>query len=283
MSVAVHLKEVNSYLTKSNAPVSDYSINPYVGCPHGCKYCFGRSMKCFARPMKDWGQFVDVKLCRRPLPVQKLAGKTVAMGTVTDCYNPYEETYRVTRDVLRQLAHVPCRINITTKSGLVLRDLDLLSQCCDVEVAISLNTLDERFRAAMEEADMLENRIEALRQLHAAGIRTVLFMAPIFPVLTDYRAIIERTKDFVDEYWFEKLDLRGACKPRVLAYIEECRPDLLPIYNDIYIEGNGSYWHTLSDEIEAFCDVAGVDYRNYFAYGCLVSIRPTGVPMRATA
>ena len=92
--------EVKDYLTKSNLPASDYVINPYVGCPHGCKYCYASFMKRFTGHSEEWGTFIDIKKCSKPISEKRLKGKTVFLASVTDCYNPYEEKYCITQSIL---------------------------------------------------------------------------------------------------------------------------------------------------------------------------------------
>ena len=274
MELIVKLKEVASYLTKSNLPVSDYAINPYTGCPHACKYCYACFMKRFTGHTEEWGSFVDVKICNKPIAVQKLVNESVVMSSVTDCYNPMEEKYKITRGILEQLADVPCRLTITTKSSLVLRDIDLLALCKSVEVALSLNTLDEQFRRDMDNAVSIENRIRALKELHKNGIYAVLFMSPIFPEITNYREIIEHTKGFVSEYWFENLNLRGSFKPVILSYIEQKYPQLKDLYAEIYLKGgNKEYWKILALDIEDYCNKNNIKYTNYFYHAELVAAK----------
>lgn len=75
-----------------------------------------------------------------------MQGKSVFLSSVTDCYNQYEEKYIITRKVLEQLAEIDCELTISTKSQLILRDIDLLKQCKNLKVSVSINTLDEKFR-----------------------------------------------------------------------------------------------------------------------------------------
>lgn len=113
-------------LTKSNLPVSDYSVNPYVGCTHACKYCYASFMKRFTNHGEPWGEFLDVKLWPEIKNPQKYAGKELFVGSVTDPYNPQEESYKRTRTLLEQLKGSGVKLSIQTKSDLVLRDLDLI-------------------------------------------------------------------------------------------------------------------------------------------------------------
>ena len=187
--------ETKSYVTKSNLPASDYVINPYVGCPHGCKYCYACFMKRFTGHDEPWGTFIDIKKCDKPLNPKQLTGKSVFLSSVTDCYNPYEKEYGITRKILEQLTAIDCELSISTKSNLILRDIDLLKQCKNLKISMSINTLDEQFRMDMDNASSIAERLQTLETLHKNGICVVLFMSPIFPELTDWQAIIERSKD----------------------------------------------------------------------------------------
>ena len=139
-------------VTKSNLPVCDYSLNPYVGCGHGCKYCYACFMKRFTGHTEPWGEFVDVKYWDGIKNPDTYCGKEIFIGSVTDPYQPCEETYRRTRAVLEQLKGSGAKLSIATKSDLILRDLDLIKSFPDARVSWSVNTLDERFRADMDNA-----------------------------------------------------------------------------------------------------------------------------------
>ena len=262
--------QVNDYLTKSNLPASDYVINPYVGCPHGCKYCYASFMKRFTGHKEDWGTFIDIKHCDKKISVNKLKNKSVFLSSVTDCYNKFEEKYELTRNILKQLVDVDCELNISTKSKLILRDMDLLKQMKNLIVSMSINTLDENFKNDMDNASSIQERLQTLKELHNNGIYTVLFMSPIFPYITNFKEIIEASKQYVNEYWFENLNLRGDYKTKILFYIQEKYPELINKYNNIYIRGNKQYWYDLSKEIQEYCEKNNVKYINYFYHEELV-------------
>lgn len=258
-------------LTKSNLPGSDYVINPYVGCTHACRYCYARFMKRFTGHTEKWGEFIDIKCCDKPINTKSLFQKSVFLSSVTDCYNPYEIKYQLTRNILEQLKKADCTITLSTKSDLVLRDIDILKQLNHLTVAVSINTLDEDFRKDMDNASCISNRIAALKELYSNGIHTVLFMSPIFPYITDFQAIIEKTSDFVCEYWFENLNLRGDYKQKILAYVAEKYSQYTADYKRIYIQKDINYWRQLSDDIERYCQNKNVVYTNYFYHSLLVA------------
>lgn len=270
MSIIENKIITKDYLTKSNLPASDYVINPYIGCPHACKYCYARFMKRFTAHTEQWGEFIDIKECSKPINLQRIKGKSIFLSSVTDCYNSYEKKYGITRSILEQLISADSQITISTKSNLVLRDIDLLQKFHNLKVALSLNTLNEQFRADMDNGSSISDRLDALKTLHNAGIYTVLFMSPIFPYITQWKEIIENTKDFISEYWFENLNLRGEYKYTILSYINDNYPDLIEEYKKIYLQKDMTYWISLADSINAYCDKEKIKYTNYFYHDKLV-------------
>ena len=267
---------VNDYLTKSNLPDSDYVINPYVGCTHGCKYCYASFMKRFTGHKENWGDFIDIKRCNKPIDLRKISGKNIFLSSVTDCYNQYEKDFCITRNILEQLVDSDCNLSISTKSKLILRDIDLLKQMKNLIVCMSINTLNEKFRSDMDNASTIKERMDTLKELHNNGIYTVLFMSPIFPYITEWKEIIDQTKDYVDEYWFENLNLRVNYKKEILDYIGINYSDLYSDYIDIYLKKNNKYWKDLAEEINNYCNLNNINYTNYFYHKELVEKKKEG-------
>ncbi len=226
--------ETKNIMTKSGLPVGGYSVNPYVGCTHACKYCYASFMKRFTGHTEEWGTFLDIKHWPEIKNPKKYAGQRVVIGSVTDAYNPQENFFGATRKLLTQLKGSGADILICTKSDLVLRDLDLLKELGQVTVSWSINTLDEDFKNDMDRAVSIERRIAAMKQVYDAGIRTVCFVSPVFPGITDFEAIFERVKDQCDLFWLENLNLRGSFKKTIMDYIAKKHPALLPLYQEIY-------------------------------------------------
>lgn len=187
---------------------------------------------------------------------------------MTDGYLPQEETFCNTRRLLEQLRDSGAEILICTKSDLVLRDIDLLRQLGRVTVSWSINTLDESFRADMDRAVSIERRLRAMKQVYDAGIRTVCFVAPVFPGLTDFEAIFRRVKDQCDLFWLENLNLRGGFRQTILDYIAEKHPDLVPLYDAIYKKRDRSYFRALEKRAAAMAQANGCPFvDNEMPYG----------------
>ncbi len=252
--------EAKSILSKSNLPVCDYSANPYVGCSHACRYCYASFMKRFSGHDEPWGQFVDVKRWKPLKNARKHDGQQVFVGSVCDPYMPEEAEYGRTRALLEELVGSGMEVSIQTKSDLVLRDIDLISQLPGARVGFSINTLDEGFRSDMDAAVPLARRLAAMKELHNAGIRTTCFISPIFPGITDAPAIIEAARDRCNLVWLENLNLRGGYKADILGYIAEKRPELVPLYDAIYQKGDRTYWRELDAEVRAYADRESLEY-----------------------
>lgn len=273
MNIKSKIIKTDNFITKSNLPFCDYVINPYVGCTHACKYCYASFMRRFTGHDEEWGTFIDIKECDKKIDYSKLTGKTIFLSSVTDPYNSYEGKYKLTRNILESLIEINCKIKISTKSSLVLRDVDLLKQLNNVQVAMSVDTLDEKFKKDMDNASPIKIRLKTLKELHDNGISTVLFMSPIFPKITNFKKIIEETKDYIDEYWFENLNLRGSYKKTILDYINEKYPQYNDLYNQIFNKSDYTYWEDLERKIINYCDKNNIKYVNAFYHKKLVDAK----------
>ena len=260
MAAIVKNVDVKSVLTKPNLPVADYSVNPYTGCEHACKYCYASFMKRFTNHPEPWGGFVDVKRWPEIKNPGKYAGKELFIGSVTDPYQPLEEKYRRTRALLEQMQGSGCTVSIATKSDLILRDLELIRSFPNARVSWSVNTLDEQFQKDMDEAVSIERRLAAMEAFHDAGVRTTCFISPIFPGITDVPAIIRKAKSHCNLVWLENLNLRGGYKTVILDYIAEKYTGLAPLYEAVYKKGDRSYWAMLDEEMRRFTREEGLLY-----------------------
>jgi DNA repair photolyase len=205
------VKEVYAKQILSKSKVADYTINPYVGCEHGCTYCYARFMKRFTRHKEKWGQFVDVKINAVSLlqrEIQKRRIGKVWISGVCDPYQPLEAKYELTRGCLEILLAYDWPITIQTKSPLVLRDIDLLKQFTDCEVGLSITTAHDGIRRLFEpNVPPINQRIETLAKLHSAGLQTFAMIAPILP---EAEQLISRLKGKVDYILIDKMNYHYA-------------------------------------------------------------------------
>jgi DNA repair photolyase len=182
----------------------DTALNPYRGCEHGCIYCYARPSHEYLgfSAGLDFESRILVKedapeLLRKALSSRRWTPRVVALGSVTDPYQPIERRLRLTRRCLEVFAEFRNPVVIVTKSALVTRDADLLAELARVNAAcveISITTLDDALRRAMEpRAPAPHRRLEAISGLASAGVPVGVMLAPIVPGLTDCEipAIVE--------------------------------------------------------------------------------------------
>jgi DNA repair photolyase len=222
-------------------------------------------MRRFTGHQEKWGDFLDVKRYKGKINVKHLTDKKIIFSSSTDAYNPFERDYGVTRDLLKQFIGSEIEVEILTKSDLVIRDLDIFKQIPRIRVGISLNTLDDSVREKLEpHAPSINKRINAIKLLNDEGIDTYIFLSPIFPGITDFKAILNECKEYARMFYFENLNLRGTYRPRVFEYIREYRPDLIALYEEIYKFKCIDYWKMTENEIDRFCRKNEIQYGSWF-------------------
>jgi len=210
------IKEIfaKNILTKTGIEGYDYCINPYVGCAHGCRYCYATFMKRFTGHMEPWGDFVDVKVnapeaLRRQL--RRAQKGSILIGTVTDPYQPAEKHYRITRGCLEALLERQFSVNILTRSSLVVRDIDLFGHFEDISVGLSVTTDREEIKKIFEASSpSIKSRVEALKTLHEKGIPTYAFIGPMLPL--DPGKLFEMLTCVVDEVLIDRLNYSNKVK-----------------------------------------------------------------------
>jgi DNA repair photolyase len=201
------LVEAKSIISRNDSPDIgfDRSINPFLGCEHGCIYCFARPTHAYLglSPGLDFETKLTAKtnaaaLLRKELSARNYQPRLIALGANTDPYQPVEKELGITRAVLEVLAEFNHPVAITTKSALVVRDIDLLGPMAArglVRVAMSIGTIDAGIARAMEpRANTPARRLQAIAKLASAGVPTSVIVAPIVPALTDahLEQVIER-------------------------------------------------------------------------------------------
>ena len=242
--------ECKSILTKSGIEGVDYAINPYVGCSHGCVYCYAIFMKRFTGHKEDWGAFVDARVnAAEALARQMRRAKpgNIVLSTVTDPYQPLERKYQITRACLEALAAYDFPVSILTKSNLVLRDLDILHRLRDVEVGFTIAALDEDARRLFEPGSSpVPARLAALAELTEAGIKTWAFCGPLLSFLSDSEEQMdalfgELAKAGVSHIIVDSMKLSGAIGGKVKKVLERHYPDLVEGYR--HIAANRGAYH----------------------------------------
>jgi len=245
-----------------------YCVNPYVGCQHGCTYCYANPItRRFSRHTEPWGEFVDVKInapeiLRKEIP-KKRKGQ-VFISSLTDAYQPLERKYELTRKLLEILLENQFPVCIQTKSSLVTRDIDLLKKFSEREVGFTIITLDESVRKNFEPfSSTIKERLDALRILQENGIKTYIFAGPVLPHITDkdvgelVRSASELKMDYL---WVDKLNLKPGVWDSLQQILQRSYPKLLPVWKDIFFSKN-DYYEKLKEKIMKLCKEENVKCR----------------------
>jgi DNA repair photolyase len=237
--VVVRETVCKTILNKSS--ISDYSLNCYTGCAHGCVYCYARFMQRFHPHDEPWGKFVDVKInavevLKRQLRRSKPG--TVFISSACDAWQPIEARYRLTRRCCELLLEFGFQVNLLTKSALVLRDLDLFSGR-DVNVGVSIATLDEGLSKLWEpQAARVAERLRVIEAARNAGLQTTIMFAPLLPFLSDgpdsLDLLFQRAADLrVDSILVDALNPRPRVWPSVAGLLRDHFPELRERYSKI--------------------------------------------------
>ena len=201
-----HNERAKTIITSNDSPDIgfDRSINAYRGCEHGCSYCFARPSHAFLGHSAgiEFERDIYVKTnaveaLRAELGARNYKVKAIAMGTNTDPYQPAERKHKLTRGILEVMLETRHPVMITTKSALIIRDLDLLTELAKlnlVKVAISMTSMDHKLSRKMEpRASSPARRLEAIRLLAEAGVPVSVFASPMIPAINDME--LERILD----------------------------------------------------------------------------------------
>ncbi len=235
--------------TSARVPFN-WTINPYRGCEFACKYCYARYTHEFMemRDGLDFERKIYVKqqaawLLRQDLRKVK-RGEEIAIGTATDPYQPAEKRFEVTRGILEEMAqHHGLRIGIVTKSDLVRRDIELLQQVSkqnSLFVNLTVTTLNTKLARILEpRAPRPDLRLQAVRELCAAGLNAGVICAPVLPGITDspsgLDALVSATKEAGGKYIYANPLFLKPCSANVfLPFLEKEFPQLVEDYRKRY-------------------------------------------------
>jgi DNA repair photolyase len=255
-----------SLLNKSG--LSDYAVNCYTGCEHGCVYCYARFAARYSHPHEDWGAFVDIKENAPEILAKEVKRRPVGhvmLSSVCDAWQPIEGKTLLTRRCLELLVQYRYPVSALTKNTLATRDLDLLAHG-NAEFGVTITTLGADLAKLIEPgASTPEKRLEVLQEAKSKGIKTFAFLGPLMPFLSDTEenitALLKTVKDVgVDYFYLDKLNLHYGVWPALLKLLIEHYPTLLPEYRKVFFGGAAkeTYKDNLSQKIHAIAGTLGM-------------------------
>lgn len=204
MLMIIREVEAKSILTKSQ--LTDYCINCYMGCAFGCAYCYAQLIIRKFHPGQKWGDYLDVKTNAPQLLEKEIASAkrgTVMLSSVTDPYQPLEGKYQLTRRCLEILLAHDFPVTILTRSPLVTRDIELLRRFDKCTVGVSITSNDDKIKNLFEPlTPPFATRIETLKKLHEAQLRTYAFIGPMLKM--DAKIVAESVAQSVDFVFIDR-------------------------------------------------------------------------------
>ena len=234
----VYPKTILNEVTSPDIPM-EYSMNPYQGCEHGCVYCYARNTHPF------WGYSAGLdferkilikkdapKLLEKTLRSPKWKATPIMLSGNTDCYQPAEQKYRITRQMLQILWKYRHPVGIITKNKLVLRDIDILEQMAKhdlVHVTISLTTLEEPLRRLLEpRTSSVLGRLDTIQKLSESGIPVHAMASPIIPGLNEHEIFSlaeESARRGASNIYYTMVRLNGDIAEIFADWVERNFPD----------------------------------------------------------
>jgi DNA repair photolyase len=228
-------------------PYLKWSLNPYGGCVHRCRFCFAVQYRVRADQgtQQDFGTRLFIKtnvldVLTNELAKPSLRGEHIAVGTATDPYQPVEGRYKLTRGALTLLRDHANPISLLTKSPMIVRDTGVLSQLTRAEIFFSITTVDLELWPILEPGTANPyQRLKAMQTLRKAGVHAGVMMAPILPGLTDSVSSIEAVARAARDHdaaflSTAPLRLQPHVKEFYLGFIAEQYPQLLERYQRAY-------------------------------------------------
>ena len=227
-----------------------WTLNPYRGCTHGCHYCYARRYHAQFELGAD-DEFASVilvktnlvEVLRRELRKPAWTGELVAIGTATDCYQPIEGSYKLTRGALEVLCEFANPTSIVTKGPMIVRDKDVLmdlSARTDCSVCVSVPCVDEDVWRALEPGTAHPmQRLRAVRELVDAGVHAGVLMSPIVPGISSRPVFLERTLEAAVDHGARfigsnVMHLEGGTRDHFMRWLESERPELVDGYRHLY-------------------------------------------------
>ncbi len=223
------IKEITSKSCLTKSKLTDYVINPYTGCQHGCKYCYATFIKRFQNIKEPWGEFIHIKKnCIELLEKELKKNKPghIWLSSVTDAYQPIENRTKLTREILKTILPHKNKftVEILTKSSLVKRDFGIIKKL-NSEIGLSINTLDKNVTKIIEPlASKPLERIKTLKQAEKENIKVYGFISPLLPGITNLEELFKEL-NFCNHVYIELLNTRKPILNRLMPVIKKHFPE----------------------------------------------------------
>ena len=255
-------------LNPTSIDLGEYVINPFMGCEFSCLYCYVRSNKVISRRPGEWGAYVDIRINAPELLEKEIISKKpkcVLLGSTTDCFQPVEKKYAVTKRILEILNKHKVYYHILTRSPYIAEYMDILKQGFCKKIYFTINNMPPEVKNKLEpKSPAFESRFEAINKMLDEGIGVVPYFSPILPWISDFKDIFARFPKS-DSVEFEGLNTRLVNINAIISEIALLYPNLKPDYGKLLSDRDfyDSFWAGIKKDIIREAIKAKKNYKIY--------------------
>lgn len=248
--------KISRILNPTSIDLGEYVINPYMGCEYACLYCYVRSNRVISKRPGEWGTYVDIRINAPHLLEKEILlkkPKCVLLGSTTDCFQPIEKQYNVTKNILEVLTRYGVYYSILTRSPYITEYMGLLKKGFCRKVYFTINNISPEFKAKLEpKSPAYEARFDAINKLLDENIDVIPYFSPILPWVSDLKGIFTLFPK-APSIEFEGLNFNLVNIDVIIDTISQSQPSLKEEYkklqgDKVFYE---SFWNKTKKEILA--------------------------------
>jgi len=260
--------KISRILNPTAIGLGEYVINPFMGCEYACLYCYVRSNKVISRRPGEWGKYVDIRVNAAALLEKEIAAKKpkcVLLGSTTDCFQPAERKYAITKSILEILNRHKVFYHILTRSPDIAEYVDLLRQGFCRKIYFTINNISSELKNKLEpKSPGFESRAKAINRMLDENISVVPYFSPIIPWLSDFKGIFGLFPKS-GSVEFEGLNMNLANINDIISGITSLNPELSPGYAKLLQDKAfyGSFWAGVKKDIIREAIKAKKNYNTY--------------------
>ncbi|MCX5692712.1 MAG: radical SAM protein [Candidatus Omnitrophica bacterium] len=246
--------KISRILNPTSIDLGEYVINPFMGCEYSCLYCYVKSNKVISKRPGEWGTYVDIRINAPELLEKEIASKKpkcVLLGSTTDCFQPAEKKYEVTKKILEILNKRKVYYHILTRSPAIAEYADLLKQGFCKKIYFTINNVSAELKNKLElKSPSYESRFEAINKMLDENIGVVPYFSPIIPWLSDFKDIFSLFPKS-DSIEFEGLNMNLININDLISEITSIRPDLQAKYERLLKDKAfyDAFWQAVKKDI----------------------------------
>ncbi|MBU1086089.1 MAG: hypothetical protein KKD05_01065 [Candidatus Omnitrophica bacterium] len=230
-------QSVETILRPTNINLAPFVINPYQGCSFGCCFCYAQFSKIAQKQTEPWGSYVKVKINAIDLlkkELKQIQPKSVLLGSITECFQPIEKKYGITRQILELLNEQAVLFTIMSRSMLIADYLDLLSQGNCQRIYFTVNALPDVLNTEFDmQAPDFKQGLDTIVKLQNKKLKVIGYFCPILPMISDIKLIVSSAKGIINQAEFEIINFNMAKQSLIIKAMEKHYPEHKPEYEKL--------------------------------------------------